>query len=116
MNDNMIDVKSLPFVTKSSNGSRHRFWTPVQPSSDWLEDEQKGIEFALAYLTFEITNGAGPILSLILNDMIEAGDRGTVAKSFSNMVGGAMIMAIRSTVLPRIVESLRQELVKMDMP
>ena len=82
MNDNMIDVTSLPFVTKSSNGSRHRFWTPVRPSSDWFEDEQKGFEFALAYLSFEITNGAGPILSLILNDMIEVGDRGTVAKSF----------------------------------
>ena len=104
----MIDVTSLPFVSKGTNGERHCFWANEQSSDKRLNVENLGTQYATMYLEFERTNPAGPILGLILNDMIEAGDRSALAKVFIRTVGWAMFTAIQNATIIPLNQSIRR--------
>lgn len=89
------NVTSLPFVSKCPNGKRHCFWVPVPPTENELKDGQRGREFAHEYFEFEAQNQSGAILSLILWDMCESGDRGIVARNFVISIANALRAALQ---------------------
>ena len=76
---------SLPFVKrkKMPSGRGYDFWSPA--FTVVTEAREQGRRYALSYLRFEAANaldGRGCVLGFILEDMIDKGDTGPVAKGF----------------------------------
>ena len=105
---------SLPFVTKRKmpTGRGYDFWDPERVPD--TEAREQGRRYALAYLQFEamgLRSGWGAILGLILEDMLDKGDKGQVAKGFIYTIAQTLAYSAQN---PAFLDEVRIRMGELD--